>query len=269
MEAVLPEVADEGERAEAVEAVVEVEIEVGEGVGGRDFLTAALRVLVVEGEGGGGEEVEPRAAHSDVERGAVLDNRAAHAEVGRGQADGEVAVVAVHVAGLGDDVHHAGEASAVAGGKRALVEGHIANGLNVVGREESAGVVHLVDGIAVDEEKVLVVVAAAHHQSGKAIDTGRNAGLHLQGFDHVGIAHQGGNALDVLRPQIGQAHGGSLHFVLALAHDEGAFELHGVASHAVGRCRHRRVRLGTEWERREEAQGEKWLHEKKEFSGVG
>ena len=175
-----------------------MKIEVSESIMRIILLAVALGVGVGNGERRGRNHVKPRAPHSDVEGRASFHDRAAHAQIGRSQTDAEIYVIAFGVAGLRGHVHHTRQATAVARGKRRLVERHIANGRHIEGREQTAEVVHLIDRVAVDEKEVLVVVTAAHHHARQSLEAGRNTGLHLQGLDQIHLTHDGRNASNLL-----------------------------------------------------------------------
>ena len=187
-----------------------------------ELLAVALGVDVGDGECWCRNHVKPSTTQGDIERRAPFHNRAAHPHIGRCQSDAEIHMIAFSIAGLRGHIHHTRQTTAVARRKRRLVESHIANGCHIEGREQTAEVVHLIDGVSVDEKKVLVVVTTAHHHARQALKAGRDTGLHLQSLDQIDFAHDRRDAANLLGTQIIETHHGIVHFVLSTPHDQGA-----------------------------------------------
>ena len=128
----------EEEPAPLAEAVVQLQVEVVEGVAEGIFIAVLLVQGVDDGEGGSRHEVRPRAAQGYLEGGAVPHDRPFEAEPARQQADSGAAVVLAHIPLPRMHVDHRGKASAVACREARLEEVHPPDRLRVEGGEEAS-----------------------------------------------------------------------------------------------------------------------------------
>ena len=145
-----------------------------------------------------GEDVAVGAAGGDGEGGFFFDDGAFEVGFGGDEADADAAVEFFVVAVVGGDVEDRGEAAAEAGGEASFIELDVFDGIGVEGREESAEVVHIVHGDAVEEEEVLVGAATTDVHASRSFTAVLDTWEKLHGFDHVGLAKEHGDGLDLL-----------------------------------------------------------------------
>ena len=161
-------------------------IEVVEEIAHVDFVLVGSCVFVDDGEYGPCKKVEPRAAERYVEAGLAFLQRSFQLDSSVEQSEAHRAMDSVHVAVSGAYVHHARQSSAVAGWEPTLVEIHVFHHIDIKRGEKSQGMVDLVERGAVEQEEVLVAVAAVHIESADQFHAlGHSAHL-LQRLHHVG-----------------------------------------------------------------------------------
>ena len=199
----------------AVEDVCQLCVQVVEVVGQRDVLLVVE--VVGNGEGRPRQQIEPRAAQPNVERrsevyAALLTlllsllfafqlDGAVQLKAAVEQSDAIGTVQALPVAIVGAHVDDRRQPAAVACGETALVEVDVLHHVGVERREETHRVVNLIERCAVDEEEVLVVVAAMHVESRGHLDALLHTRQALQRLHHVGRRQQRELRLDVLLQQ--------------------------------------------------------------------
>ena len=199
----------------AVEDVCQLCVQVVEVVGQRDVLLVVE--VVGNGEGRPRQQIEPRAAQPNVERrsevyAALLTlllsllfafqlDGAVQLKAAVEQSDAIGTVQALPVAIVGAHVDDRRQPAAVACGETALVEVDVLHHVGVERREETHRVVNLIERCAVDEEEVLVVVAAMHVESRGHLDALLHTRQALQRLYHVGRRQQRELRLDVLLQQ--------------------------------------------------------------------
>ena len=144
------------------------------------------------------EPVDVTAAGRDHERGAVLDDRTLQFKVRGEQSDREETVIVLHVAILGADVGHGRESATVTGWKGTSEEIDVLHGVGHESRLETEHVVHVVEHDAVQQEEVLVQVAASDAELAGAGKTGLHTGQYLERLENVGLAQHGGHLLNLL-----------------------------------------------------------------------
>ena len=189
------------ETAAVAEAVGDFGVDIIEVVAGIDFGGAAFGQAFHaggHGEDGLDEDVAVGAAGRDGEGGLLFDDGAFEVGFGGDEADADAAVEFFVVAVVGGDVEDGGETAAETGREAAFVELDVLDGVGVEGGEEAAEVVDVVHGHAVKEEEVLVGAAAADVHAGHALAAVLDTGQELDGFDHVGLAKEHGDGLDLL-----------------------------------------------------------------------
>ena len=173
--------------------------------------------VVGDGLGGPRQQVEPRTAQAEVERGAEVDTAhfaALYVPSVRFPLDGTVqlhrtvyhsdavaAVDALPVAVVGANVYHARQATTIAGREAALVEVDVLHHIGIERREESERVVHLVEWCAVYKKEVLVVVAAMNVKAGSHLDAFLHTRHALQLLHDIGRGEQGELGLEVALQQ--------------------------------------------------------------------
>ena len=103
----------------------------------------------------------------------------------------------LHVAVVGAHVDDTRQPSAVAGREAALVEVDVFHHVGIERREQPHGVVDLVERRTVEQEQVLVAVAAVHVKAAGQLHALGHAAHALQRLHHVGRGKQGIAGLDV------------------------------------------------------------------------
>ena len=122
------------------------------------------------------EPVDVTASCRDHERGAVLDDRTLQFEVRGEQSDREETVIVLHVTILGADVGHGRESATIACRKGTSEEIDVLHGVGHESRLETQHVVHVVEHDTVQQEEVLVQVAASDAELAGAGKTGLHTG---------------------------------------------------------------------------------------------
>ena len=92
----------------------------------------------------------------------------------------------LHVAVIGAHIDDTRQPATIAGGEATLVEVHVFHHVGIKRREQSHGVVDLVERGAVEQEEVLVVVATMHIEAAGQFHTLSHTAHALQRLDHVG-----------------------------------------------------------------------------------
>ena len=173
--------------------------------------------MVGDGLGGPRQQVEPRTAQTEVERGAEVDtahfavlyvpsvrfplDRPVYLHRTVYHSDAVAAVDALPVAVVGAYVYHTRQATTIAGREATLVEVDILHHVGIERREESERVVHLIEWCAVDEKEVLVVVAAMNVQAGSHLDAFLHTRHALQLLHDIGRGEQRELGLEVALQQ--------------------------------------------------------------------
>ena len=103
----------------------------------------------------------------------------------------------LHIAVIGTHVDDARQPSAIAGREAALVEIDVFHHVGIERREQSHGVVDLVEWCAVEQKEVLVAVAAVHVEAAGQFHAFGHTAHALQRLHHVGRGEQGITGLDV------------------------------------------------------------------------
>jgi len=107
-------------------------------------------------------------------------------------------------------------------------------------------VIGIVDGHPVQQEKILVRSASPHIDPAGTFCSALHPGHELNGFNHIGLSHEHGNAFDFLYRDVHRAHlrilhhilgpvGGNHHLVDLKGGVQGQVPLH-ICSEAKGVC---------------------------------
>ena len=137
---------------------------------------------------------------------AVLDDGAFQMQAARQQAQAQRALKLLAVAVAAADLEHGGDAAAVLGGNRALVEFHVVDHVGIEGRQDAEHMVRVVDRPAVEQDEVLVGGAAADVEAAGGLAHRFDAGKrhhHLQG---IGLAEGHRHVFDQVDAHLLDAH---------------------------------------------------------------
>ena len=197
MNTVLTRIQAERKSRPFTENVGQLSVEIVEEIVQGDVVFVRSVLPVIYGKERACEQIEPAPAQTDVIRCTSLADGAFGLHAAVKQTDAVTAVKMVEVAVARAHVNHRRQAAAIACREAAFIEIDVLHHIRVERRKQSERVVYLIKRCSVNQEEVLIVVAAVHIKAAHQLYSLRNATGSLQGFHHVGAAEQREFGLDV------------------------------------------------------------------------
>ena len=160
-------------------------------------------VEVVSGSGGlggfhkrAGEHVNVGSSAGDNETRNALFHRAFEGEPRADEPDATASFERFSVAFLQAQIKDTRHPAAKTRGHAAFVDFHRGNGICVEHAEKAKQMAGVVDGRVVQQQQVLVGATSTHVKPAVSLACRLDAREHLDGFQHIDLAHEGGQPLD-------------------------------------------------------------------------